>query len=224
MARARGLLTTWTAEERTSLAGRLRSARRAVGYTQEGVAAAIGVKPKSLWRWESAQGAPLPAFRAKLAVLYGVEETVLFSQDARCLSQPLVMTVSAGRASARVEVGPDNDLRAVISELAEWCKRTEQRLDQLQFRVECLADELHEHEEEKGSPNGFAHAVTVVTRDNVHEVIEGYEVEGYEVELVLTDAESRLALLEQRLGAVTATVRTMLAALGTMSEVLAEDG
>lgn len=219
MARAREL--PLTAQERASLAGRLRSARWAAGYTQGSVAAAIGASRNSVVNWESARAAPLAEARAKLAVLFGVHEELLFVEHAthlrraRALFEPVAVTVMAGEASACVPLGPGNELCGVLTELRDWAKSVQGRIDQLEWEVGDLRQALDDHREELGSPNGFAHAEVIRARTGE---------DSWDEVLVVSDAESRLALLEQRLGAVTATVRTMLAALGTMSEVLAEDG
>lgn len=67
--------------ERIVLAGRLKAARNLAGCTVRGVAASLGVNPNSVTQWEHGS-VPGPDTRAKLAVLYAVDEDVLFAEVA----------------------------------------------------------------------------------------------------------------------------------------------
>jgi transcriptional regulator with XRE-family HTH domain len=191
--------------ERLAMAERLRTTRWLAGLTMRAVASGVGVNYASVEHWE--HGAlPRPQHRAALAKLYGADEVVLFSEveekvaRARAMLTPVAMVVIAGGAEHRVALSADKDLRGVMAALARWCRQVEVRLDQIEFRLECLDGDLRAHEKEKAAPAGWAHAETTP----VHVDADGL---GGVEELVDNSTDGRVAELGRRLDAVAQAFR-----------------
>lgn len=108
---------------RDNLANALRTWRKTAGYTQEKAAAALGVDPSQLSRWENGKQLPKQSRSKEIARIYGVDRAVVSDTICAATEDELV---DANRALA-VVAGLSERVEMMQSAMAEILRRLPER-------------------------------------------------------------------------------------------------